>query len=242
MSVPVAVENAEKKETKDLNIGDLLKNLFEQAQKWLEENVFKGTQTAFSSFMESLGLSAPKAKPEDTEDNKNLPQLERVRRIIEKRIDDKKFHEVAAPAWRIIQGLSDVELDGTDRVELWSMILGLAEQESGYNPFVVNVQSGAFGLFQIMPFNFQDWGLKNGKKAGIEEQLGVAIPKVLGYYKQFNHNWNAVPVAWFSGPGNVPAFLRGDPKAGNKVDQGNKSVSSYHSDVVARQQKFLSEA
>jgi hypothetical protein len=79
-------------------------------------------------------------------------------------------------------------------------------KESGGDSNAVNSDSGASGLFQIMPENWSSWAVEAGLSADApqtsENQRIVARHKMLEYFKEFG-NWRDVAIAWYGGPGAV---------------------------------------
>ncbi len=115
----------------------------------------------------------------------------------------------------------------------------ISGQESGGNSTIVNDDSGAHGIFQIMPGNWPSWSREAGipgapRTAG--NQIRVARFKMLQYYRQFG-SWEAVAVAWYSGPGRVAAWKsnRNQPLFTNRQGGGKyPSINSYVSQVMGR--------
>lgn len=197
-----------------------------------------GTKNGLSKLQQSIfGFSSdtPTAQVEAGKDSQ--PPIEQVRKIIEKNKDNAEFYAIAPTAWKTIQSMSSADLHGVDPVEIWTYMMALAEQESNYNPKVVNRSSGAFGLFQIMPANFQEWGLSSGRNAGVEEQVRVAAKQLTGYFNYF-HRWDLVSVSWFGGASRAVALQKGEKKVANLKDAGGKSIGAYHADVSKRMEKL----
>lgn len=208
-----------------------LKNLLDGVK-----NIVQSTRLAFAGLGESIFGKAASAKEKD-KSGAELPAIEQVRKIIEANKENKAFFALAGKAWRTIQDMPEADLHGMDRVQLWTYMMALAEQESNYNPRAVNAQSKAFGLFQIMPANFREWGLVSGTSAGVEEQVRVAAKQLSGYYKHFGR-LDLVSVSWFGGASRAVALQKGNTSVGNLKDSGGKSITAYHQDVAKRMERL----
>lgn len=77
----------------------------------------------------------------------------------------------------------------------------IAGVESG-NPNATNPDSGAHGIFQIMPANWSSWaqqaGLSPLAPQTAENQRIVAAHKMQQYYDEYK-DWGAVAAAWYGG-------------------------------------------
>ena len=117
----------------------------------------------------------------------------------------------------------------------------ISGQESNDNPDAVNSDSGASGMFQIMPDNWPSWaeaaGLPKDAPQTAENQKIVARHKMLEYYKQFG-NWRDVAIAWYGGPGavNYSEEAKNRPQYYN----GNRypSINEYADSVMDRMAKL----
>lgn len=73
--------------------------------------------------------------------------------------------------------------------------------ESG-NPNATNPDSGAHGMYQIMPGNWASWAQQAGLPANAPQtaanQQRVAAHKMQQYYDQYG-DWGAVAAAWYGG-------------------------------------------
>lgn len=114
--------------------------------------------------------------------------------------------------------------------ELDAFMNAIMMQESGGDPNAVNVDSGAMGLFQIMPENWPQWA----REAGVdiadrspENQKRVARFKMAEYYKSFG-NWRDVAISWYAGPGAVGASWLDRPQ------DGYPSVNSYVDSIMSK--------
>ncbi|PIV90752.1 hypothetical protein COW46_01240 [Candidatus Gracilibacteria bacterium CG17_big_fil_post_rev_8_21_14_2_50_48_13] len=195
------------------------------------------TRSALGSLKENIfGKTANAGSTESTNESGEAP-IEQVRKIIDANKERKEFYAIAGKVWRAIQALPSEEIHNVDKVSLWKYMMALSQQESGHNPKEVNRSSGAFGLYQIMPANFREWGLTSGKNADVEEQVQVAAKKLSGYYQHYK-KWDLVSVAWFGGASRATALQKGDKSVGNLKDSGGKSITDYHKDVAAHLAKL----
>lgn len=106
----------------------------------------------------------------------------------------------------------------------------ISGQESGGDPNAVNPDSGAAGMFQIMPSNWVPWAREAGadpNDRSAANQRKVAAAKMLQYYQQFG-NWRDVAIAWYGGPGAV-AYGNKDAPQG-----GYPSINSYADQAMQR--------
>jgi hypothetical protein len=118
-----------------------------------------------------------------------------------------------------------------------AFMAAISGQESNDNPDAVNSDSGASGMFQIMPENWSSWaenaGLSPDAPQTAENQKIVAKHKMLEYYKQFG-NWRDVAIAWYGGPGavNYSEEAKNKPQYYN----GNRypSINEYADQVMER--------
>lgn len=114
--------------------------------------------------------------------------------------------------------------------ELDAFMNAIMGQESGGDPNVVNADSGAQGLFQIMPDNWVPWAREAGadpNDRSAANQRKVAASKMMAYYKQFG-NWRDVAIAWYGGPGAV-AYSNKDASQG-----GYPSINAYADQAMAK--------
>lgn len=114
--------------------------------------------------------------------------------------------------------------------ELDAFMNAIMMQESGGDPNAVNVDSGAQGLFQIMPENWPQWA----REAGVDpadrspaNQKRVARFKMAEYYKSFG-NWRDVAISWYAGPGAVGASWLDRPQ------DGYPSVNAYVDSIMSK--------
>jgi hypothetical protein len=123
---------------------------------------------------------------------------------------------------------------GAGGEEIDRFMAAIAGKESGGNYNAVNEDSGASGKFQIMPGNWASWATRAGLSPDAprtpDNQELVAKRIMLDYYQQFG-NWRDVAVAWYSGPGRVPANRFNDrPQGGGK----DPSINDYANDIMSR--------
>ena len=115
----------------------------------------------------------------------------------------------------------------------------VAMHESSNNPNARNPDSGAYGLYQIMPDNWPEWS----KQAGVENRPmedSDAYDKVFdhvfgGYYKKYGVE--GALVGWFAGEQNAIRWVNGEPDAidgnGNHYswdkenNGGGRSIRNY---------------
>lgn len=99
--------------------------------------------------------------------------------------------------------------------EFEALSKALAMHESSNNPNARNPESGAYGLYQIMPANWPEWS----KQAGVGDKPITdqdAYNKVFnhvfgGYYKKYGVE--GALVAWFAGEQNAIRWVNGEPDA-----------------------------
>lgn len=109
--------------------------------------------------------------------------------------------------------------------------------ESGDTDDVTCGDSGAYGLFQIMPENWPSWakeaGLPSDAPQTAENQRIVARHKMLEYYNEFG-NWRDVAIAWYGGPKAVGY----SEEAKNRPQYYNgheyPSLNAYADDIMKR--------
>lgn len=79
---------------------------------------------------------------------------------------------------------------------------GLAGQESG-NPSAVNVDTGAYGAWQVLPANWWKWaqqaGLPSDAPKTMANQRVVVRHVLVGYFEAWG-SWDNVARAWYAGP------------------------------------------
>lgn len=111
-------------------------------------------------------------------------------------------------------------------------------QESGGNENAVNADTGAYGLFQIMPENWEPWaaeaGIPGADRSVAENQRKVAAFKMGQYIDQYGVD--GAIVAWYGGEGTAEAYLN-NPSSPvwdePQVSNGNTypSIRQYLNDV-----------
>lgn len=114
----------------------------------------------------------------------------------------------------------------------------LAEVESGGNPYARNPDSGAYGLFQIMPSNWGPWSREAEAAYGLppgslseqtpENQYMVARAKIQSLLDKYN-NFEDVAAIWYSGSplganADAPQFYNGNQYPSIR-DYANKVMS-----------------
>lgn len=126
-----------------------------------------------------------------------------------------------------------VDVIGTYTVE--QFMAAIAGNESGASttesadPEAYNESFDAFGYFQILPENWPVWSVEAFGKVveqTPENQIHVARFKMLQYYEAYGHNWTAVAIAWFAGPGRAQRYLDGDYSV-LELGDGLSSVRHY---------------
>lgn len=116
---------------------------------------------------------------------------------------------------------------GSDVDLFMNAIMG---QESGGDPNVVNSDSGAQGLFQIMPSNWVPWAREAGADPAdhsAANQIKIAKYQMLKYYQTFG-NWRDVAVAWYAGPGSV------NQRYSTADQDGYPSINEYAQQAMNR--------
>lgn len=112
--------------------------------------------------------------------------------------------------------------------EIDRFMSAISGNESGGNYNAQN-KSGAHGKYQIMPANWPAWSheaLGPGNWAQTpQNQEKVARFKMLQYYRKY-HDWDAVAIAWFAGPGRADAYLKGD-RSVLSISDGGTTVGAY---------------
>lgn len=119
--------------------------------------------------------------------------------------------------------------------DIEAFMQAISGQESGGNPNAVNPDSGAAGMFQIMPSNWVPWA----REAGVDpndrsaaNQMRVARHKMLEYYQMFG-NWSDVAVAWYAGPGNAEA-RRAGRLSGDGSEGAYPTINEYARQAMER--------
>lgn len=117
--------------------------------------------------------------------------------------------------------------------EIDAFIGALIGQESGGDPNVTNVDSGAMGLGQIMPENWGPWAAEAGvdsRDFSPANQMRVIKHKIAQYYEAYG-NWRDVAVAWYGGAGGVQRIRAG---GGYNDEAGYPSLHEYANSVLAK--------
>jgi hypothetical protein len=117
--------------------------------------------------------------------------------------------------------------------EIDAFIGALIGQESGGDPNVTNVDSGAMGLGQIMPENWGPWAAEAGvdsRDFSPANQMRVIKHKIAQYYEAYG-NWRDVAVAWYGGAGGVQRIRAG---GGYNDEDGYPSLHEYANSVLAK--------
>jgi hypothetical protein len=95
-----------------------------------------------------------------------------------------------------------VAADAPDRVTQARFMWAMAGQESGWDYFARNGSSGAFGKYQIMPFNWPAWARTYLGDARADQtpanQERVAFGKIRGLYRWLG-SWKRVAYWWLTG-------------------------------------------
>lgn len=118
----------------------------------------------------------------------------------------------------------------------------LAGIESGGNSTAQNVDTGAYGTFQILPSNWPSWSAQaglGGAQPTAANQALVAKFKMQQYYNSLGHSWAAVAVAWYAGPGTALAYLKDPSSPAWSAPQRSgshtyASIQGYVNGVLAR--------
>lgn len=112
-----------------------------------------------------------------------------------------------------------------------NMVKAIIQRESSWKPNLVNPESGATGLMQVMPANFQHYGVTNPNNS---EQIISAGTKILSEdLKQFHGDIKLALAAYNWGGGNVKE------KAGGDFDRVPQKVKNYVQDVLKYYQEFV---
>ena len=86
---------------------------------------------------------------------------------------------------------------------------GLAGEESGWNYYARNRYSGAFGKYQIMPFNWPVWAKRylgdRKARATPVNQERIAAGKLTDLYRRFGGSWDRTAYWWLTGKHGPPA-------------------------------------
>ena len=119
----------------------------------------------------------------------------------------------------------------TDLDAFMSALIG---QESGGDPNVVNSDSGAWGIGQIMPNNWVPWATEAGANPNDRSEANQrkVIKYKLNQYYQTYGNWHDVAVAWYAGGGAVGASWLDRPQG------AYPSVNDYADQVLGRMGEF----
>ena len=116
-----------------------------------------------------------------------------------------------------------------------SFISALIGQESGGVPDAENGRTGAFGLGQIIPDNWNPWAAEAGIAGASqtpENQMRVIRHKIDQYHQQFGGDYRKVAIAWYAGPGAVD-----NPQYNYERKQGNgdePSINEYADSVLGK--------
>lgn len=245
-----------------------LTKMLQDSGKWLEgltkgfgdalSKLMSGTRDQFAALKNMVDPSASADVPAGVErvDNPAVQRYlvkyyvpENTPRPMTKEMQLKydKYH-AALGIWKAAKAHAPAK--GVEPLVLFNYMMGIAEQENNYNPKRRAESTGAYGLFQIMPENFTEWGLKNGINANVEEQTDVAARKMLEYYGRLKQ-WGLVSIAWYSGEGraNTIASLEAIKKDGKTLSAAQeaklqktlaigtgqgKSIAGYRADVDQR--------
>lgn len=103
----------------------------------------------------------------------------------------------------------------TGNITVDSLKAAIMGQESGGNANAVNSRTGAYGLFQIMPDNWDSWsteaGIPGADMSDPEAQKKVAAFKMGQYAERFGVD--GAIVAWYAGEANGQRWKDGAPDA-----------------------------
>jgi hypothetical protein len=103
----------------------------------------------------------------------------------------------------------------TGNITVDSLKAAIMGQESGGNANAVNSRTGAYGLFQIMPDNWDSWsteaGIPGADMSDPEAQKKVAAFKMGQYVERFGVD--GAIVAWYAGEANGQRWKDGAPDA-----------------------------
>ena len=116
-----------------------------------------------------------------------------------------------------------------EQIDLFMGAIAGNESAGSDNPTTVtNPSTGAHGIFQIMPSNWEPWsqetfGYVAPKTAA--NQTAVARKKMMDYYKQFG-DWDSVAISWFAGPDAAKKYNEGDMSVLTRSD-GYSTVQEY---------------
>lgn len=135
----------------------------------------------------------------------------------------------APPAPEVVVQPASAEVMAAPDHTVEQFMAAIASQESGGDFHIVAASTGAYGAFQIMPSNWPAWSTETFgevRDRTPENQFAVARHKMLQYYEQFNHRWDAVAIAWFAGPGRAQRFIDGDMSV-LRMSDGNATVEYY---------------
>lgn len=104
-----------------------------------------------------------------------------------------------------------------------AFIKAVSSNESGDQANIVNPDTGAYGLFQIMPENWAPWseeaGLAGADISDANAQRKVAAFKLGQYIDKYGVEGAAV--AWYAGEGTAEAWVRDGAKAHEKGSGGD---------------------
>lgn len=119
--------------------------------------------------------------------------------------------------------------------DLDKFMTALIGQESGGDPNVANERTGAMGLGQIMPENWDGWARQAGADPGDfseGNQRRVIKYKLAQYYNQYG-NWRDVAVAWYSGQPTT-AWSAATLDRGQGPGGQEPSMNAYADQVLGR--------
>jgi hypothetical protein len=134
-----------------------------------------------------------------------------------------------------------------ESIDKFLQALGLQESSGDYK--ALNKDSGASGLFQILPDNWESWSIEyfgyGGVSPTIENQYIVAKFKAQQYFDMFG-NWEDVAKAWYAGEGFKKYTNEQQNKSidsrGNFSDSGEyPSIQGYANSVLGKMGFFSTE-
>lgn len=115
----------------------------------------------------------------------------------------------------------------------------LIGQESGGDPTAVNSRTGALGIGQILPGNWDSWAREfglNPNDMSAENQRRVVESKVASYYLDYG-NWDDVASIWYSGqPAGTFNMTAGQGPAGDEP-----SIQNYIDSIRSRMEQLRSQ-
>lgn len=121
----------------------------------------------------------------------------------------------------------------------------LIGKESGGNPNAVNPDSGAIGLGQIMPENWEPWAREAGadpRDFSEANQRKIIKYKLAQYYTNYG-NWRDVALAWYGGHGGVLRVRAGGGNAAETYGANTyDSLNQYADSVMAKMNANIGSA